>query len=360
MQEKLAAFHLSILIYMTQVGVTILVLPRLLSTHFGTNGWLSLFIISFVATINIALISAVYRMGEGKSIFDIMERAVPKWLLYPFYVFFVCVWALIGCMTAKYYVLVFQMIAFPTMNPMIFKFAFDVLVFMLVIKSIYNISKSATIFFWLISWMTLLLFMFYKEFQWARLTPFLFQDSHQQIKGFLNIYAAFLGFELSLLLIPYCDRKTKFGRSIMFGNLWTTFNYWYVGFILFGFYGYEALRHLQFPLLNLLAYIQLPFIQATENLLYAFILNSAIMTSVMYFWSAKEVAQRMIPASSRLLAFIIMSVSFGIAYIPDVLSEVQHWLEYLSYLEIGIAMGLPVCLIAIIWIQGRKGKVANG
>lgn len=359
MKEKLSSFHLCILTNMIQAGVIILVLPHLLARHFGTNGWLALIIVSVFVSLNILLISAVYRLGEGQSMFEILEPIIPRFVLYPFYLCLVCVWALLGCLAAKHYVLVFQMVAFPTVNPMVFKLAVDVLAFFLVIKTIYNISKAATVFFWLIIWMMLLLFFFYGEFQWTRLTPFVFQDSRFSTESFLNIYSAFLGYELCLLLIPHCDRKSKFGSSVLIGHLFTTVIYLHISIIAFGFHGYELLRHMQFPLMNLFAYIQLPFIQATENLLYGFMLFATLLTTVMYVWSAKEVALRMIPASGKLVAFVILLLSYWFSYIPDVLSEVQQWLTYLSYIEIGIAFGLPLGLIALLAIRRKRGRVSN-
>lgn len=360
MQEKLSSFHLSIFVYMIQVGVVFLVLPHLLALHFGTNGWLMVIIVSLVVTLNIVLIIVVYRLGAGQSIFEMLERSIPKLLLYPFYLLLICTWGMIGCLTTKLYVLVFQMIAFPTVHPMLFKLAVDVLAFFLVIKSIYNISKAATVFYFIISWMLLLLFLFYGEFQWARLTPFVFHDSSDPLKGLMNVFPAFLGYEIILLLIPYCDHRSKFGKSVLIGNAWTAVNYAYICIIAFGFFGYESLRHLQFPLLNLFAYIQLPFVQATENLLYGFLLFTTIITTVMYVWSAKEVVQRIIPSSGKLTAFAIFFVTYWIAFIPEVMSEVQQWLSYLSYIEIGIAFGLPVSLIVLLLLERRKGRLSNG
>ncbi|TMV52324.1 spore gernimation protein [Paenibacillus mesophilus] len=359
MKEKLSSFHLAILINMTQTGVVILVLPHLLARYFGTNGWLALIIVSAAVSLSIGLITAVYRLGEGQSIFEILERFIPGLLLYPFYISLICIWALLGCLTAKYYVLVFQMVAFPTVNPMAFKVAVDVLAFFLIIKTIYNISKAATVFFWMSIWMLLLLFFFYGQFQWARLTPFVFQDSTYSAASFINIFPAYLGYELCLLLIPYCDRRTKFGSSVLIGHLLSTVVYLYVSLVSYGFHGYELLRHMQFPLMNLFAYVQLPFIQATENLLYGFLLFTTLITAVMYFWSAKEVALRMIPKKRKLITFVIVFLAYWISFIPDVLSEVQQWLKYLGYIEIGLAFGLPLGLIALLAVHKRRGRVSS-
>ena len=85
--------------------------------------------ISILICLNIYLIYWVYRLGKGQSIFEILEKSIPKFILVPFYLAFSMVWALIGCLVAKEYVLIFQMFAFPTTDPMVFKIAIDVLAF---------------------------------------------------------------------------------------------------------------------------------------------------------------------------------------------------------------------------------------
>lgn len=312
-----------------------------------------------IACINIVLFAAVYRLGKGRSVFDIMEHSIPKLILAPFYTALLILWSLLGCLVAKHYVLVFQMIAFPTTNPMLFKLVFDFLAFFLIIKGIYNISKAATVFFWAIIWMVLLYLYFTYDFHWTRLTPFIFQDSAVTLQGFTNIYTAFLGFELCLLLIPYVNQKTKFVKAVFMGNLVVTLDYLFLSFVAFGFYGHSYLKTLQYPLLSMFAFIQFPFVQGTEILFYSFFMFSIIITSVMYFWAAKEIGSRIIPVNDKLLTFGILLICFFVSYIPDVMSTLERWLLMLGYTEIAVSFGLPLFIIIILLVQ-RKRSEGNG
>ncbi|MGO4699561.1 GerAB/ArcD/ProY family transporter [Paenibacillus sp. 2TAB26] len=357
MQEKLSQFHVTILIFMTQTGMVIFTLPRLLAHYFGTNGWLALVIIFMIVSLNILLISIVHRLGKGKSIFVVMEQSIPKFILFPFYLSLVLLWMMIGCLIAKQYVMVFQMIAFPTTNSMVFKLVFDGLAFFLILKGIYNISKTATVFFWAIIWLLLLLFYFYGDFQWSRLTPFFFQESAINMQGVASIYLAFLGYELCLLLFPYTDQKTNLMKAVWSGSFLIFLNYIYTSFIAFGFFGHKYLKDLEYPLLNILAYIQFPFIQGTENLFYAFFMFSIIVTSVMFWWAAKEVSIRMFPISQKILLLVILLVSYFISFIFDGLSELEQWLTILGYIEMCVAFGLPIALIILLLVQKTRGEL---
>src|SRR5690606_15082389 len=144
--------------------------------------------------------------------------------------------------------------------------------------------KAATAFFWMIIWMEVLLLYFLHDFQWSRLTPFIFQDSTITFAGIANVFAAFLGFELYILLFPYIIKRTKLVKAALTGNVITALTYLYLSIIAFGFYGHTFLKNLQFPLLSMFAFIQFPFVQGTEILFYGFFMFSIIITSVMYLW----------------------------------------------------------------------------
>ncbi|RAP78651.1 spore gernimation protein [Paenibacillus montanisoli] len=357
MTEKLSSFHLSVLVFMTQFGVVIFALPQMLSKTFGTNGWVMLPAYGIMVILNLLLVGAVYRLGNGRSIFAILEQAIPRVLLMPLYLFLVAVWAMLGCLVAKQYVLIFQMIAFPTTNPMLFKLVMDMLLIWLMLKGLYNISKAATLFFWFSVWMILLVFFFYGEFKFSRLTPFILKGGEGGLRDYVGIFAAFLGYELSILTFQYTDAKTKFLRSTIYGSLLTTVFYTYICFVAFGFFSFQQLNKMLYPILDLMAFIRFPFIERLENLFYGFFLFTVLLTVVMYLWSAKEACQRIVPKIKEgVLAPAIVLTAYVMAFFPETLSEVQAWLQVFSELECIIAMGLPMLLLLVLGLTRKKAS----
>ncbi|MBP3961659.1 GerAB/ArcD/ProY family transporter [Paenibacillus lignilyticus] len=353
--EKLSAFHMTILVYMMQFGVVIFMLPQMLSKTFGTNGWIVLPGYGLIVIINLLLIGAVYKLGKGKSIFDILEHVIPRMLLMPLYLFLVGVWAMLGCLVGKEYVLIFQMLAFPTTNPMLFKLVMDVLIFWLMIKGLYNISKAATMFFWFSVWMLLLVFFFYGEFSFARLTPFFLKGGTGSLADFVGIYSAYLGYELVMLTFPSTDAKTKFLRSSILGSLLTTIIYTYICFVAFGFLSPKQLNRMLYPLLDLMAYIKFPFVERLESLFCGFFLFTTVFTVVMYLWSAKETGRRIFPKmKENVLAGIIVLLCYIVAYVPDTISDVQTWFKVFSAVECIIAFTLPLLLIIVLALTREK------
>lgn len=359
-QQKISPFHIAILTYMAQAGIVLFTLPRSLADYFGTNGWLVLIPCFLLSSFNIWLITLVFRLGEGRSVFAILEQSVPKMVFYPFYLLLTGSWLIFGCMIGKKYVLVFQMLSFPTTNPMVFKLAIDVLAFLLLIKGIYSISKAATLFFWMAAWMILLLVWFIPSFRWERFTPFLLQGGHDQVKGTIEVYSAFLGYELTIFLFPHVKKNKKSMLAIYAGNLFLTLNYLALTLVCFGFYSLGQIKKLLYPVLDLLAYIQFPFIERLENLLYGFFLFLILITLVMYWWAAQITAQRIMPKLNvKILLLALISISYVISFIPKTLDEVNIWITNLGYAVTGIAFGLPMLLILVLLVQ-RKGGASHG
>jgi len=358
-KEALSFAHVVILMYMTQTGVIVFSLPQIEAQYFGTNGWISVIICSAIVTMNLFVIGLLYRVGKGKSIFESMEQALPKWALTPLYGGLICVWSMLGLMVVKEYVLIFQMMAFPTTHPMLLTLIVDLLILYLVTKGIYNIGKAASAFYWLIIWMLLLLLFFIGDFEWSRLTTFVFQDGESLKQGFIAMMTAFLGYELCMLLFPYTNRQTKVIRAAVTGNGLLTFSYLSLSIIAFGFFSFPQLKVMLFPLLDLMAYIVFPFVERLENFFYGIFLFSIIVTAAMYLWAATETGKRYFPRmDSKFLSFGLVSLQFAVSFIPDTLNEVKSWLDILGKIELGIAFRLPLFVLTLIFLRKatRRGE----
>lgn len=353
--------QLAALFYMIQASFITFSYPHLAARYFGTNGWLSLIICCAIASLNMLLIFAVYRLGQGESILVILENRIPKLILYPVYLGLAALWTAMGCMEAKRYILIFQMVAFPTTNPMIFKLFIDLLIFYLLTQGIYNIIKGSTFFFMLVFGLLLFLFFLLQDFEWVRMTPFVFQESEGILYGIPVIYAAFLGYELCLFLFPYVDRRTKLIPSVFTGLVGITLSYILVSIVAFGIFSLEQLKKMPYPLIDMLASIRFPFVERVENLFYGFFLFTTLVASVMYIWAAREVCLRILPrVSPNILGFILIAIAYGLSFYPKALNDVRDLLQFLGFIEIGVAFILPLLLILLLSIRrmgvGKIGK----
>ncbi|KRE99892.1 hypothetical protein ASG89_27615 [Paenibacillus sp. Soil766] len=359
MNEKLNGFHIFILIHMIQVGVGIFALPRIAAEYFGYNGWLMLVVIAAIAAFNIYLIRIVWKMGNGADIFTIFESCLPKWILYTLYLIVGLTWSLTASLVAKEYVLIFQVTAFPTANPMSFMFVISLLAYLLIIKGFYTIVKASTVFFFLVLWMMFLGIPFFNDLQLSRYTHYIFQEGKEHLTGIYNLYGSFLGYELCMLLFPYVQKKTRFFTGVQLANAVSFLIYVSVCLVCFGFYSLQQLKLIMFPCIDLLAYIKFPFIERAENILFSFLLFRVLITIVMYHWAASLCIQRIFMNSKfARIALSMMATTFLISFIPSVLDEVGKWLFIATYFTIAYSFLLPIGLIGILSIQRWRGQLA--
>ncbi|SEF67897.1 GerAB/ArcD/ProY family transporter [Paenibacillus sp. UNC499MF] len=358
-REKLYTHHAGFLVFNTQMGVVFFTLPRIAATHFGTNGWASMLFVGVLVTFNIYLISLVNKHGKGASFFEIVEKAIPAWLLAPLYLFMTGVFSMIGCLVVKQYALIYQLLIFPSTPDMVLKMVLDILVLLLLLKGIYTISKANIIFCLLLLLLAPIFVAFTTEFDSVRLTTSFFQDGESMASGFVKMYSAFMGYEVSLFLIPYASRSVNWMKGVYLGNFVVMFVYMMVTFICYGVFSYIQLKHQSFPLLDLLAYVKFPFMERVQNFLYSVFLISVIVTASMYFWSGKETLARLAPkVNAKYMSTAIVLVTFFISYIPKTLITVEKWFGYLSVMTIFLAFFLPVFALVVLLFRKRRGANA--
>ncbi|WP_409289814.1 GerAB/ArcD/ProY family transporter [Peribacillus sp. SCS-37] len=360
-RETLHSIHIIIFIYLIQSGVVLFSLPRILAQGFGTNGWAALFIISGGGMVSILLIGAVYRMGEGESIFIILENSMPKVFIYVLYSSLIIIWSLLACIVGKQYLFIFQLIAGPTASEMVLKMAYAFLAYLIAVKSLYNIGKLAFLFFILTIWMLVLNVFLLDDVSLVHFPPFLFKDGGNWIKASFDVFTSLLGFELSILFFPYVNKRSRLIVSVLIGNAVTTVVYLITCIMCFGFFGYEYLKVLIFPFIDLLSNIELPFIERIENFLYALFLFKALMGSVMYYWAAKECAARVFKKTGEeKIVFFLIAATYFISFIPSTLDEISTWLGFLANAETVIAFALPALVIAVLFFRKRGMSHAKG
>ncbi|MGG6314022.1 GerAB/ArcD/ProY family transporter [Paenibacillus macerans] len=358
-QEKLHRFHIALMVFNTQSGVIVFTLPRLTAHYFGTNGWLALFPVFLFVTLNIMLISAVHRLGGGRSVFDILQSSLPRLILYPLYLLLWGIFSMIGCLVVKQYVLIYQLLIFPSTSDMLLKFFVDLLVFLYVAKGIYTMSKANVLFsFFLLSLLPLAIY-FTQEFDLVRLTSFMFEGGTDMKEGFLRVYGAYMGYELTLFLFPYAEPGKKWLKYIHLGNGITMAIYLLATILGFGFFNVQELSHLAFPLLDMFSYIRFPFVERLQNFLYSVFLFSILHTAAMYYWASQSVLSRIFRRIPwKLLVFCTMVITIFTASIPETLIKVEGWFRLFSIFQLGFSVAFPLLLIILLLFQRRSKKHA--
>lgn len=357
--EKLNRLHIALLIFNTQTGIVLLTLPRITAKYFGTNGWGSILIVFLFVTIDIMLMNLVYRLGHGASVFDILMSSLPRIILYPIYILLGALFAMIGCLVIRQYTMIYQMLIFPSTSDFLLKLVVDILVFLLVIKGIYTISKANVFFVVFLFIQFPIALYFIPSFDFVRLTPFFFQGGSNIMEGFIRVFGAFMGYEVMLFLFPYAEKNNKWLKYVHIGNGLTTLIYLLITLESYGFFNVDELIHLAFPILDMYAYVSLAFIERMQNFLYSFFILSILQTGAMYYWSSSIIFSQLLPRVPwKFSVFFIMTITFLITLIPKSLLEVEEWFRVMTIIEICVSISFPLLLIVLLFIQRGRTKSA--
>ncbi|MCY9668947.1 GerAB/ArcD/ProY family transporter [Paenibacillus alginolyticus] len=129
--------------------------------------------------------------------------------------------------------------------------------------------------------------------------------------------------------------------------------------VAFGFFSLHQLQHLKYPVLNLLSYVELPFVQRIDDLVFNITLFRVLITSVLYSWAAIVTIKWLLPTSNKQwIPYVILAI-FPLAsffVIPSALEKTEHWLSLFGFAEVGVAFLLPIFLLVILLINKYRGR----
>jgi spore germination protein (amino acid permease) len=356
MKEKLSPIQVSILVYMIQSGVILFSLPRLTGEAFGTNGWISIIIVSMIVNFNLILIWYVFKVGDGRSMFELMSY-IPKWIRLILFLFLAGVWLGLGTLVLVKYILLLKMLFYQNVSKLLLMAMGLTLTYLLVNKGIYHIAKATMVLFYFTVWTVFLILYHLPDFSFIRLTPFIFQGEKDLLRGGVGIYTALLGYELVILFLHNIEKKPL--KAILVGNTITSLIYLGVCFVSFGFFSFDMLLEDMYPVVTLMEYISFPVLERVENLIFSLFGLKVLITTVMYLWASKEVLEKQFQRiKSKYILLFILFLSFFISIFPKIMRQVDQWLEYLAWVEIGIAFLLPLLLLIVAFFT-RKVKKEN-
>jgi spore germination protein (amino acid permease) len=354
MKEKLSPIQVSILVYMIQSGVILFSLPRLTGEAFGTNGWISIIIVSAVVNINLILIWFVFKVGAGRSMFELMN-GIPKWIRLILSLFLAGIWLGLGTMVMVKYVLLLKMLFYQNVSTLLLMAMGLILTYLLVKRGIYHIAKATVVLFYFTVWTIFLLLFHLPDFSFIRLTPFIFQGEKDLLRGGVGIYTALLGYELVILFLHNVEKKRL--KAILVGNTITSIIYLGVCFVSFGFFSFDMLLEDMYPVVTLLEYISFPVLERVENLIFSLFGLKLLITTVMYLWASREVLEQQFQMiKPKYLLLVILSLSFFISIFQKIMRQVDQWLEYLAWIEVGIAFLLPLILLIVAFFTRKVNK----
>jgi len=354
--ETFKPFYLFFITYMTQMGIVFFSLPNSIATHFGYNGWIMIIPISVVVCIQIGLIAIIYRFNKGESIFQTIEslNSKAKMIVMPLYISLSIFWSILSVTIAKHYVHVMKFLYFPQTDMQWFVLLTLILTFYLVTRGIITIVHITTIFFFLSAPIIFLLFYFVPDFSFLQFSTFLFNENTDFYGGIIEVYTAFLGFEVILFMFPYISKEKSGFKYVFWGHLYTSFVYLIVTIFCYGFNSIQQLTRQVYPVVTLMKYIEFEFIERLDSIIFILFYLKVLITITMYVWISLITLKRVVKWSDNLIVFVLLAVGY-LATLPFVTKkESISLLSALTNVQLFISVILPLLLLMIIFKKRRS------
>jgi len=340
---------------MLQSGITLFVMPRLVAENFGYNGWIAIPIISGIFLLLIFLMGYVCKKMNRVSPLDIIDNVLPKFLRYPFYLLLTGIWAILGCSVGASYFQIIKMISFPNTPQYIFKGILSVIAFFILASGFDSFVKGTVVFFFLTIWTLISSVFVLQEFDFARLTPFIFAGETNFIDGTFEVIQAFLGLELFILFSSYIQKDINITKVMVYGHLLVTGVYLFVTFIAFGFFSFNQLTEIQYPVLHMLDIVHLPFLERVDNLIFSFFFIKVIVTVIAYYWAAKETLKQVFTkVNEKVLILFIVAPCFLLAFKMETAREIDTIVSIFTKIAFSIAIILPISLLILVKNKQKK------
>ncbi|RNB83950.1 hypothetical protein EDM59_15675 [Brevibacillus nitrificans] len=212
--------------------------------------------------------------------------------------------------------------------------------------------------FFFVVWIPFLVLYFLPDWDLQRITPFFFKEAINSptLYSWAEVYQLFIGYEMILVLIPYCEGR-GFGKGLFIGQAFTSLIYLMANVTISGYFGIELLQKLTYPVLNLLSYIEFPFINRIESLSFTLFVFNSLSKAAIYCFAALLLLKRLFPSvHTKWLALAIISIFYLFASEMKVMRQSEYLYQMVNIFEIALAFFSPILLLILLFHQQASRK----
>lgn len=321
MSPTCKAWGVGILIYMAQRGVMFFQLPNIMAQQFGTNSWIMIPVFYLLSLLHIIVMYYGMRRQEFRSIPQLITEQLPKYVAVPLLTFIGIQFISIVYIVIHSYTLVFQYtndtsVSINTLSLIVLGTALYC-----AWLGPYTMSKASIIFLALTFWSIGLELIQFTDFQFARLTPFIFYQAQPTAKGIGEIMSSFFGFELLMMMAPLLDNRTKWFRSVLLFNGFVAAYYLMYCLLVQGMLPLHQSSTMRYPVLRLYGGSRLTALENITDLLFIFMMFSAVISAAMYIWSASQAIMQYRLQESKRPVFLLLGLLCALLLLAPVSVE---------------------------------------
>ncbi|MDO6355786.1 endospore germination permease [Caloramator sp. CAR-1] len=358
--DKISAFQVGLIVYLTPIGVGIFTLPATLANDVETNGWISLILGGLFCMLIIYFICDVGKkysnLGLVETLKFLFGKVLGTILAFPVFLYYIVFTAMeirIFGETTKMYLLFKTPLEY-IMVPIL------ILAMILTRNGIEPIARFFEATFFLIAFTLVLVILIYlPKSDYSNLLPILKVEPLKLIKSVSDSLFSLSGFEVLFLLFPFIRRPDKALKSSLIAISFITLLYVIIFIQCIARFGGDYTTTLLYPTLSLIKSSDIPgaFIEGIEGLLFSLWIVLIFTTIVMLIFAYSIVGSNLIKQKEiKHTAILFLPMIYVISLIPDSIAETFEFTDklviFLGYYTI---IALPIIMFIASKIKGARG-----
>ncbi|OCT11352.1 hypothetical protein A8709_06675 [Paenibacillus pectinilyticus] len=345
-------------ILQTQIGIAVLSFPYDLHKAAGADGWISV----LVAGAGVQLILTAYvllcKRFPGKNLYEFVPQIVGKWVGNTITWIFIAHFTFTTCLILLLEMTFVELWILPFTNPWLLIVANCLVCFYLAKENIRIIARYHALITLLIIIMVAMMLTSYRTMDYRFLLPIGQEGLHPIMLGIKSSVLSFLGFEV--LLVLNSDIETK-GKSLLTPILWAnglaTAFFLIVVLVCYLNFSPESLNFIPQPVPYYLNGISLPFLERLDLLFLSIWLVKVTATLISYLYCTGKGLGYLFHGNEHRKAMYYL--------VPIVCATGLFWrsekriqlLEQITQFESFIILGIPIVLLIVAWLMGKRGQL---
>lgn len=355
--NEISGFQLFLLVYLTQVGVGLLTLPRTVTAEAGSDGWICVLIAMLLALVVTAIHVSLSNRFRGLTLVEITRRLFGKYF---------------GTVVSILYVVYFTMVAAFELRSIADLVAIWggvgitlwTNLLLTIVPTIYIarnglkvIARSFNFYIYHLVPLYLTILWTAGEFEWRLILPIGTAGPMHLLKGIHVCMFVFLGLEMILFIGPMVQNPKKIMLSALLGTIAAGLTYTTIVFLCIGFFGTKEMQWDIWPALYMARAVKFALVERVDffvNIIWVIIGFSTL--AMYYYLSGFSLSRVLNIKDHKNMVLYICPVVLVLAYLPRNISQVIEytvWINRLAYFTVGV---LPVVLLITAWLTGKKER----
>jgi len=358
-KDRISTLQTTLLVVSSLVGVGILTLPRTLTEGVGVSGLLNLGFAGITTIIAAVILSKLSQRFQNKNVVEYSQLIlgkVPGMLLS---LFLAAYFILATSLITRQFTDVIKVFLLRNTPLEVVMIAFLLCVMYLVQHGIQPLARINEAFFpILLVALGLLLIFPVSEFSFDVFKPIFSENMLHVLKLLPAALFSFIGIDIIFFVAPYMEKPKKLVTASVIGIIITIAIYSSVAIVSVGAFGIDATQYVMYPTLTLARYVSFPgaFLERFDALFVAFWIIAVYGTVAVYYYMAGFTITRTLGLRNfKPIMYALLPIMYITAILPQNITQLSTWTNYLSYIGAGVMLLLPGLLYVTAVIR-KEGK----